>query len=130
MQNSSERPRVLLVEDEPMLRLVAADCFEHAGFIVVEAGHAQQAMDFFNSGGPKIDLVFTDVRMPGAMDGLALASWVIKHHPETPVFVTSGHLGDDRTHADLMDVHRYFPKPYCLEQVVECIHATLAKKAA
>jgi CheY-like chemotaxis protein len=120
------RPRVLLVEDEAMLRFVVADCFEQAGLTVMEARNAQEAIEFFARGGPPIDLVFTDVQMPGKMDGIGLCAWIRQHHPETRVLVTSGALGKARTPADLAEIEHFFPKPYCLDEVVECIHGTWA----
>jgi CheY-like chemotaxis protein len=122
------RPRVLLVEDEAMLRIVVADCFEDAGLAVIEACNAQEVIDLFARGGPQIDLVFTDVRMPGKMDGIALCAWIRQHHPKTSVLVTSGELGKARTPADLVEIEHFFPKPYRLDQVLECIHATLGTR--
>ena len=124
----SSRPRVLIVEDETMLRIVVAECFEQAGFIVIEAGNATEAVDLLLRPNVQIDIVFTDVRMPGEMDGLGLAAWVQQHHPKTAVLITSGELGLGRTHADLFDAEHFFAKPYCLDEVVECVYATLAKK--
>ena len=124
-----KKPRVLVVEDELLVRLMVVDCFEQADFDVFEAAHAQEAVDLFNAG-ERIDLVFTDVRMPGELDGLGLAAWIRKHHPETRVLVTSGELGNDRSSAGLIDIEHFFAKPYSLDRVIECIHTSLAKKVA
>ncbi len=70
--SASKRPVVLIVEDEFLLRMDAAEMIEAAGFEVVEAGNADQAVEILESR-PDITVVFTDVQMPGSMDGLKLA---------------------------------------------------------
>ena len=71
-QSTPIRPVVLVVEDEPLLRIDAVDIIEDAGFEVVEAGNAREALDILNSRSD-IRIVFTDVSMPGSLDGLRLA---------------------------------------------------------
>ncbi|HXD91250.1 MAG TPA: response regulator, partial [Candidatus Binataceae bacterium] len=66
--SASKRPVVLIIEDEFLLRMEAAEMIEAAGFEVVEAGNADQAIEILESR-PDITVVFTDVQMPGSMDG-------------------------------------------------------------
>ncbi len=80
---------VLIVDDEVHARTAGASYLRDAGFRVVEAVDALEAMAIFASKA-SIDVVFTDIKMPGPMDGIALARWVREHHPETPVLLTSG----------------------------------------
>jgi DNA-binding NtrC family response regulator len=123
------KARVLVVEDEALVRLVVAECFEHAGFIVLEAADSDTAIELLIKTVPQISLVFTDIQMPGKLDGLGLSSWVKEHFPAIPVIVTSGGLSADRTSSDLINLLHFFPKPYDLDKIVECIHATLAKRS-
>lgn len=80
---------VLLVEDDVLLRLWIADELRGEGFSVVEASHADEAMVILSSS-VDIDLVMTDVRMPGSMDGLKLAGIVRTRWPDLKLIVASG----------------------------------------
>ena len=84
-------PRVLVVEDELLLRMLVSDYLRDAGFAVVEALNGDEAIAILEAGAA-IDLVFTDVRMPGSADGLEVLSFVRRTRPSIPVVVTSGHL--------------------------------------
>jgi CheY-like chemotaxis protein len=106
---------VLVVEDDILVRLTAADYLRDAGYSVIEAANGAEALDVFASGEP-VDVVFTDVQMPGAMDGLMLARWVRDHRPETEVLVTSGKSGDGVS-SGLIAGDAFFPKPYRLDAV-------------
>ena len=100
---------VLVVEDEVFVRIVAADMLEESGFKVLEAGDAAEALDLIAAHN-EIAILFTDVNMPGEMDGVALAAEVVRRHPEIKVVVTSGRqwIGDQ----DLPDNGRFLKKPY------------------
>lgn len=95
IQNEGVAPatpiRVLVVEDEFLIRMIASDHLREVGFTVVEACSGDEAIAILKSG-VSIDLVFTDVRMPGATDGLSLLAYVKATQPGLPVVVTSGHL--------------------------------------
>jgi CheY-like chemotaxis protein len=69
---ATERPVVLVVEDDFLIRMHAAEMIEEAGFEVVEASNADEAVAILE-GRPNIAVVFTDIQMPGSMDGLKLA---------------------------------------------------------
>jgi CheY-like chemotaxis protein len=113
---------VLVVEDDILVRLTAAEYLRAAGYSVIEAANAAEAVEVFASG-EAVDVVFTDVQMPGAMDGLMLARWVGKHHPETEVLVTSGKT-DGAELAGLIAHDAFFQKPYRLEAVAARIRAS------
>jgi DNA-binding NtrC family response regulator len=80
---------VLLVDDEAIIRLVSAERLEDAGFEVLEAATADDALKILNQRS-NVEVVFTDVNMPGAMDGLALAELVHERWPDIKLVVTSG----------------------------------------
>ena len=85
------RPVVLLVEDEPFIRLATADALEDAGFEVIENANAQAAQEVLLRR-TDVRVLFTDVKMPGSMNGLELASLVRSRWPHISVVITSGHL--------------------------------------
>ena len=109
----SKRPLVLIVEDEFLLRMDAAEMIEAAGFEVVEAGNADQAVEILESR-PDITVVFTDVQMPGSMDGLKFARAVGGRWPPVKIIATSGRA--------LPEGGRFLPKPYSPRQVTGMLH--------
>jgi CheY-like chemotaxis protein len=111
--------RFLVVDDEPLIRFATVDALEEAGFDVLEAGNADEALVIFE--GTQIDAVFTDVNMPGSIDGLGLMNRVRAHSPGTRVIVTSGHV---RLGAfDLSSGVSFIPKPYSPSAVVDMLKA-------
>lgn len=85
------RPVILVVEDELFVRLMAVDAIEDAGYVAVEAEDAEQALALLD-GRDDIDILFTDIKMPGKFDGLSLAQRVRERWPSLPIILTSGHL--------------------------------------
>ncbi len=108
-------PVILIVEDEYLLRLDSADTIESAGFEVIQAGNADEAIAILKAR-PEIHVVFTDIQMPGSMDGLKLARFVRDRWPPIKIVATSGRVmvGED----DLPDGSVFLPKPYRGAQVV------------
>ncbi len=84
---------VLVVEDDPILRMNAATLFEEAGFDVTDFATADAAAEFIRHHSPDIDALFTDVSTPGDLDGWQLASMVDTSWPGITILVTSGDLG-------------------------------------
>ena len=89
MDGAPHLPRVLVVEDEPLLRVFNADMLTDAGFDVLEAANADEALRMLETVSD-IRVVFTDVEMPGALDGYALAQRIETLWPEIGVVITSG----------------------------------------
>lgn len=102
-------PTVLVVDDEPLIRSDAVGMLEEAGFHVIEAGDADEAIDILLAT-PDIWGVFTDVDMPGSMDGIRLAHAVRDRWPPVHIFVISGHRVIEAD--DLPAGGRFFSKPY------------------
>lgn len=111
-------PTVLVVEDEVFVRMPIAEYLRDCGFRVLEAGTAVEAIELVDAG-DSVDLMFSDVRIPGEMDGLGLARWMRGHHPEVSVLLTSGYTAPDT--AGLHGV-RLIEKPYSQAQVLDRIH--------
>src|ERR1700712_1569553 len=107
--SQSKRPVVLIVEDELLLRMNAVEMIEAAGFEAVEAANADQAIDILESR-RDITVVFTDIQMPGSMDGLKLARAIRGRWPPIKIIATSGHLHLEQ--GDLPEGGRFLPKPY------------------
>ena len=109
------RPVVLIVEDEFLIRMDAVDMIRSAGFDVVEAENADQAILILED---RLDItvVFTDVQMPGSMDGLKLAAAIRDRWPPIRIVATSGLA--KVTSDDLPAGSRFLPKPYSATEIV------------
>jgi CheY-like chemotaxis protein len=105
---------VLIVEDEFLLRSHAVDMIAGAGFEVVEAANADEAIEILEAR-RDIAVVFTDIQMPGSMDGLKLARAVRGRWPPIKIVATSGHI--HVSESDLPEGGRFLPKPYSPGQV-------------
>jgi CheY-like chemotaxis protein len=106
---ASHGPLVLIVEDEQMLRMDAAEMIVAAGFEVIEAADADEALRILE-GRTDVRALFTDVQMPGSIDGLELAQAVRKRWPPVALIVTSGH--SDVSGDALPTGGRFLRKPY------------------
>jgi CheY-like chemotaxis protein len=113
-------PVVLIVEDEFLLLMDAAEMIEEAGFEVVQAANADEAIAILKVR-PDIHVVFTDIQMPGSMDGLKLARFVRDRWPPIKIIATSGRIPvkDD----DLPAGSLFLPKPYRGAEVVAALRA-------
>jgi CheY-like chemotaxis protein len=109
---------VLLVEDEGLVRLMTADMLEEAGFCVLEAGDADAAWRLLEER-PDIGVLFTDVDMPGSMNGFDLARRVAERWPRIRLVITSGRCAPKPR--DVPDDGRFIAKPYDMARVVAAI---------
>jgi CheY-like chemotaxis protein len=118
---------VLVVEDDPLIRLTLSDYLQDHGFKVLEAGTGDEALAVIAAPAFAVDLIFTDVMMPGLTDGFALAEWMAENQPDIPVIITSG---DDEKKALAQEQKRFrfIPKPYELEDVAKQIRDALDNK--
>lgn len=114
--------QVLVVEDEPLVRMDIVDFLERDGFDVAEAGNADEAVAMLELD-PRIRILFTDIDMPGSMDGLKLAAAVRDRWPPVQIVVTSGHMMVDV--ADLPDGGVFFSKPYQARVVADALRQIL-----
>ena len=113
-----KRPVVLVVEDDFLIRIGAVETIEAAGFDVVEAANADEAMEILEV---RLDItvVFTDIQMPGSMDGLKLAAAIRGRWPPIKIVATSGIV--DVRKVDLPEGGRFLPKPYSSAEIVETL---------
>ena len=106
---SYQLPAILIVEDEVLVRMDLADTIRDAGFQTFEADGADEAIRLMEEH-PEIQVLFTDVDMPGTMDGLKLAHYVRGRWPPVRIVITSGHL---LLTPDLMPAEsRFIAKPH------------------
>jgi CheY-like chemotaxis protein len=117
---------VLVVEDEMMVRMPIAEYLRDCGYNVLEAADAAEAIARMDAEGP-VSLVFTDVRMPGKMDGFGLAEWFQSHYPNVPVLLTSGYNGGRPFPAASRTRGGFIEKPYSQTQVARRIAAILGR---
>ena len=103
----------LVVDDEPLIRMLASEAFADAGFRVLEAGHAAEALLVF-AAQSRIHVLFTDVNMPGEMDGIGLAEHLNRVAPEVHIVITSA-LPIQRPIGHLSAT--FVSKPYDVEAV-------------
>ncbi len=101
-----------------LVRLVAVEFLQDSGFKVVQAASADGAIDLLTSNGP-IDAVFSDIQMPGTMDGVDLAHWISRERPEIKVLLTSGN-------APSQPGVPILPKPYDLAAVARRLRGMVA----
>ena len=102
-------PVVLIVEDDPLLRMLAVEVVEEAGFLVLEAGNADEAVALLETR-LDISLLFTDIEMPGSMDGLKLARAVRDRWPPIKILIVSGKVR--LRPSELPSNSRFVGKPY------------------
>jgi CheY-like chemotaxis protein len=109
-----ERATVLVVEDEVLIRLMIADELRNAGFHVLEASNAEDAWTVLES--PlSVHVLFTDIHLPGRMNGVALANLAHERFPKLKLVLTSSRLPEGGVR-DVVDA--FIPKPYDLAAVV------------
>jgi two-component system, response regulator PdtaR len=124
MSAPPSRQAVLVVEDESLVRMFAVDVLEDEGYEVIEASDAQQALAELKAR-PDIKLVFTDINMPGAMDGVELAREIARTMPGVHVILTSGKY---LSRADEIPVATPFvTKPYTAHQLIGLMEQILLR---
>ena len=118
-------PAILVVDDEALIRLSLSDYLQDHGFKVLEASTGDEALAIMAAPDFNVDLVFTDVMMPGLTDGFALAKWIGENQPAIPVIVTSGDEQKAAAAKDLGATFQFVPKPYDLAEVAALLVRTL-----
>lgn len=117
--------RILIVEDEALVRMAIALDLTKAGYSVIEATSADEALDVLRTG-QEVDLVFIDIRMPGCMNGLELARTTAECFPTLPMILTSGHCAPA---PDMRPGIAFVPKPYSSLVVLQLIANRLGNRS-
>jgi CheY-like chemotaxis protein len=115
---------ILVVEDEALIRLWVADLLEEHGFSVLEAKNADAALEVLESR-PDVKLLFTDVQMPGSLNGMELAHEVHARWPPILLVITSGR--ERPTGAEIPDDGRFVAKPYSGEELLGQVNHLMHK---
>lgn len=110
------KPVILVVEDEPDERYLAAEMLEETGFEVIEAETAERALAILNDRGEEVNVVFSDVRTPGTIGGFELARIIGVTWPRVQVLLTSGEAGDQPS--DLRVSATFIPKPWRAPEIL------------
>jgi CheY-like chemotaxis protein len=118
---------VLVVEDEVLVRLVIAEYLRECGYRVHEAANAREAVAILKSPDVAVDVVFSDVVMPGLMDGFGLARWVRANRPGVEIFLTSTIDRSAQVAGMLCEAGPLLDKPYEPQSVVDRIKQLIAK---
>lgn len=111
--------QIIVVEDDVILRAAIADALRDFGFQVIEASSADEAWSYLVTA-DSIDLIFSDVQMPGSMNGIELAHAVRQRFPDVPFLLTSGARS-----AELSEHRHFVPKPYGFAAVIRLINDLL-----
>ena len=120
-------PVVLVVDDEPLLRMMVADFLQECGFKVLEAASADEAVEILSSAMLTVDVLFSDIRLPGNMNGFALAKWTRAHHPSVAILLCSGDTKKADVAHELCEDAPFFSKPYDLNLVLTQIRQSMKK---
>jgi two-component system, response regulator PdtaR len=113
---------ILVVEDEVLVRMMVADQLREAGYHVLEASNADEALDLLRHGAVDVPVVVSDIDMPGSLDGVGLARAIRTESPLTKIVLVSGcQLSVDGVHHD-----GFFPKPYSAPAIIRHLKALLA----
>lgn len=114
---------VIVVEDETIVRMDIAMSLQDEGFIVLEASNADEAIGLLDAH-PEIRLMFTDIDMPGSMDGLRLAEAVRDRWPPIKIIIASGQR---QLRDDLLPIEgKFFSKPYDHARIISAMREMLA----
>lgn len=111
--------KVLVVDDEILIRMTVIDALEEAGFVVIEAGTADEAMDLIED--QTIHFLFTDIQMPGEHSGVDLALKVAARFPDAGIIVASGRIRTDEI--ELPPTAEFLTKPYEIDLLVKRLKA-------
>jgi two-component system, response regulator PdtaR len=119
-------PAVLVVEDDVLVRTIAAAYLRDSDLEVIEAGSADEAIRLLKTG-LKVGVVFSDVNMPGSMDGFGLASWLCEYHPEIKIILTTGALRTAKQVDEALVRGPVLAKPYHHEELTLRIRGMLGR---
>ncbi len=123
MDMVARTPSILVVEDESLIRMMAVDMFEAAGFHVVECDSGEGAVALIEANG--FAGLFTDVDLAGPLSGIALAHIFHDRHPKTAIIIVSGQVKGD---AERLPAHaRFLAKPYDTTVVVDTLNQLMAR---
>jgi len=117
---------ILVAEDEVLIRYAICDYLRDCGYHVIEAGSGTEAISVLESNEIAVDLVFSDVQMPGSVDGFGLARWIREYRPAIRIILTSGVVKTAQLASELCEIGPIESKPYRFQSLVDRIRRLLA----
>jgi CheY-like chemotaxis protein len=121
------REVVLVVEDEVLVRYVISDYLRECGYKVIEVSSAEEGLQVFQKASVRVDVLLSNVQMPGAIDGFALARWVRTNHPGVGVILAGTISRAADAAAELCEEGPMLSKPYEPQAVLDRIKRLLAE---
>lgn len=124
MCQAADPQTILVVEDEPLIRMSAVAALQDAGYWVLEAQNSAEALNILSQHS-EISILVTDVRMPGHMDGLALVTWVQLNNPGIRSIVVSANA--TAAEAGKAGAFGFVAKPYLPDTIIKAVHDTMLR---
>jgi CheY-like chemotaxis protein len=128
-QGKKSQETVLVVEDDVLVRMPIAQYLRDCGYRVIEAVNADEAMTVLSHEATRVDIVFSDIKMPGTVDGFGLANWIRQHRPGIDVLLT-GTVARTVGTAQHLCAQAPVAKPYDAKSVHDHIRRLLAARVA
>jgi len=127
LRSASDGETVLLVEDDEQVRAMAVESLEELRYKVITASNAQAALGYVN-GPDRIDILFSDVVMPGGMNGAQLAIEARRLRPELKVLLTSGYVGEASARGPITQDMDLLNKPYRRDELAQKLRVVLGRR--
>ncbi|OFX04567.1 MAG: hypothetical protein A3D94_16960 [Alphaproteobacteria bacterium RIFCSPHIGHO2_12_FULL_66_14] len=121
---TAPEPTLLVVDDEWVITAAIADYFRELGFAVLQARSADGAIQHLER--TRVDVVVSDISMPGGMSGIELAKWILRERPAVVIVLMSGRSIKGDVARELGAAVPFFAKPFDLDRLERCIHERLA----
>lgn len=116
------QPSILVLEDDEIIRALMVDVLEDSGAVVTSFASADEGMIYLERGDDPVDLIVSDIQMPGLLNGYDLSRVVAHRWPEVQVVLTSGNT---KIAAELGSSVRFLPKPWSTDHLLECVQTAL-----
>ncbi|AVE05645.1 response regulator [Pseudomonas palleroniana] len=116
------QPAILVLEDDEIIRALMVDVLEDFGARVTSFPSADEGMIYLERGDAPVDLIVSDIQMPGLLNGYDLSKVVAHRWPSVPVVLTSGNT---KLAAELGKSVRFLPKPWSVEHLLQCVQGAL-----
>ena len=119
------QPSILVLEDDEIIRSLMVDVLQDFGAVVTSFPSADEGMIYLERGDDAVDLIVTDVQMPGLLNGYDLSRVVAHRWPTVPVVLTSGNT---KIAEQLGGSVRFLPKPWSTEHLIDCVQTALTQQ--
>lgn len=118
------QPSILVLEDDEIIRSLMVDVLEEFGAVVTSFPSADEGMIFLERASDPVDLIVSDIQMPGLLNGYDLSKVVAHRWPTLPVVLTSGNT---EMASQLGSTVRFLPKPWTTKRLIDCVQSALVQ---